>query len=524
MAEHAKAIAKSAGPTRAEPDSAAPAGAARHDLLDERPEAQAIAAAGRMLNGRPALAAQGAAVAALGRGREAGPRPIQRAKAGAPNGTGLPDGPKADVEAYSGLSIDAVKVHRDSARGDGIVQRKLSKKGADIVLPKTPSAVVKEYAASSDGFVLRDDCTATDQTIHVLNAKAKYLLGERHDGDVQWKSRTGEWTKDPSVNTMREEGKAIAEMNPQVPTPAWKLWSFSQDKPKRGPDQPLESAHAYALVAALRVQTCLNTVAEISASLKRDEDAQKLKPTEDEYPDADKTIELLKQQLGELVLMAKRYEAFSVDYPKFHGQPKKGTREADIMLFAKNYKTTYHKTILILIDTAKMLGAKGKASIFGKDSDKLYSSMAMDATFIEQFVKDLVGIMDAPPTANKGRIAELSKPSKEKDEMEAVHAANPYREAAMISNIKATEAPLLVQMGDAHVDRVGGGVAGSIKVRRADDFETFTKAVSKTPAPKPTIVPSVQPLSQPSKVTKDAPKVSTTVPISTDTKKEEPDK
>jgi hypothetical protein len=47
-------------------------------------------------------------------GRAAGPQPIQR---GAKfNGTGLPDGLKAGVEALSGISLEGVKVHYNSAK------------------------------------------------------------------------------------------------------------------------------------------------------------------------------------------------------------------------------------------------------------------------------------------------------------------------------------------------------------------------------------------------------------------------
>jgi hypothetical protein len=46
--------------------------------------------------------------------RAAGPQPVQRAER--PNRTGLPDGIKARAEALSGLSLDDVKVHFNSAR------------------------------------------------------------------------------------------------------------------------------------------------------------------------------------------------------------------------------------------------------------------------------------------------------------------------------------------------------------------------------------------------------------------------
>ena len=91
MAEQADR--RSAPPKRREP--APRHSVQRHPMLERRAAVQPAAAYGAMLNARPA-----------------GPRPIQRAS----NRTGLPDRLKAGVEALSGLSMDAVKVHYGSSK------------------------------------------------------------------------------------------------------------------------------------------------------------------------------------------------------------------------------------------------------------------------------------------------------------------------------------------------------------------------------------------------------------------------
>ncbi|HEY0026915.1 MAG TPA: DUF4157 domain-containing protein [Allosphingosinicella sp.] len=102
MAEHAEPARKSK-PARAA-DAKAPAGRPAEKegygaLLTARAE-PGLAENRRLLGARPA----------------AGPQPIQRASAApAPNRTGLPDRLKAGVEALSGLSMDDVRVHRNSS-------------------------------------------------------------------------------------------------------------------------------------------------------------------------------------------------------------------------------------------------------------------------------------------------------------------------------------------------------------------------------------------------------------------------
>jgi hypothetical protein len=104
---HAPAPAKQAEPAqRAEASE-------RHEALEARPEVEAQLDRRAMLNRRPAVVAQRKAAAGLA-GRSAGPRPVQ--PPAPPNHTGLPDRLKSGIETLSGLSMDGVKVHYDSAK------------------------------------------------------------------------------------------------------------------------------------------------------------------------------------------------------------------------------------------------------------------------------------------------------------------------------------------------------------------------------------------------------------------------
>jgi hypothetical protein len=118
VAEHAKVVHGNAKPavatTAVEPALAE--GDPYHELLNNRPEIKAREETRRMLNARPALVAQRAAVERLSRRRATGPQPTPSAGSApeAGNRTGLPDRLKSGVERLSGLSMDDVRVHRNS--------------------------------------------------------------------------------------------------------------------------------------------------------------------------------------------------------------------------------------------------------------------------------------------------------------------------------------------------------------------------------------------------------------------------
>jgi hypothetical protein len=105
MAEHAKPVRVPAAP--AGPDAVA--ADARHAGLERRPPVQADVDRGRMLNRRPAVVAQRRAAERLVDSRSA-PQPKT------PSPTGLPGKLKAGVENLSGVSMEDVRVHYDSAK------------------------------------------------------------------------------------------------------------------------------------------------------------------------------------------------------------------------------------------------------------------------------------------------------------------------------------------------------------------------------------------------------------------------
>lgn len=105
MAEHAAQAQKPARPEASATATAAVAPGSHGELLNRRGGA-ALAGYAQLLAGRAAANPLTAPV------RAPAPRPVQLR----PNRTGLPDGLKAGVEALSGLSMDDVRVHRNSPR------------------------------------------------------------------------------------------------------------------------------------------------------------------------------------------------------------------------------------------------------------------------------------------------------------------------------------------------------------------------------------------------------------------------
>ena len=108
MAEHAGPVRKREARARTRATRAGTSSDSRSDLLSRR-NAEAVTGPTRLLQRRAASAAAAAPAAPV---REAGPQPIQSPRK---NPTGLPDRLKAGLEALSGLSMDDVRVHRNSS-------------------------------------------------------------------------------------------------------------------------------------------------------------------------------------------------------------------------------------------------------------------------------------------------------------------------------------------------------------------------------------------------------------------------
>ena len=108
------------------------------DALNESPQAQSLLQMRRTLDQGPRVQSQLALQRALNRPRRAGTsrggiEPAQANPAEKPNATGLPDRLKAGVESLSGLAMDDVRVHYNSAK-PAAVQAHAYAQGTDIHL------------------------------------------------------------------------------------------------------------------------------------------------------------------------------------------------------------------------------------------------------------------------------------------------------------------------------------------------------------------------------------------------------
>jgi hypothetical protein len=421
MAEHAEAALETAPPART---AGRRAGAGlRHERLDERAEVRARAASERMLNARPALAAQRAAAATLGRTRDAGPRPIQRQPAC------LPDrGPS----------------------GTGVVQAKLIRHGQEVKpgLFEWPSAVAKRYIAAPQTFVLRDDSAITAPFIHVIHADQKYLLGEQH-GDGTWAARTAHW----SVDTMHESRKAI----PEEPAPG------------QGRGQSLESLHAFSMMAAISAQTVLHALDKIWTVVNAPRNALAVQASLPQLPGP---LNQGKRWVVQLLTAGDKYRHFAVANVARNGEPA----VALVRTFSADFEQTYRPELdAMLLALDALLGLGNQALELAAQAH--YTTIYDGRASLTPLVARLLALMNTPATANVGRIQQLSQRAAANAPVPADSnvAASPHREAAMIANVSAAAAPLLVQLGGEHVDNIRAAVPDAVGVHVGTDFAALTR-------------------------------------------------
>ena len=87
---------------------------------------------------------------------------------------------------------------------------------------------------------------------------------------------------------------------------------------------------------------------------------------------------------------------------------------------------------------------------------------------------DLAAVIGIAPGSAQGKAIAAEAVSKTAVAPNA-SAAMGVREAAMAGNIKAAKRPLLVKVGDGHVESLGGLVAKSVKVRANDTLAKHTE-------------------------------------------------
>lgn len=388
----------------------------------------------------------------------------------------------------------------------GVVQARLFRGRTPVPLPEdqqAASATVRGLITADQEYVLRDDEALTDETVHVLERPRKYLLGERHD-QSDWNARSAHW----DVDTMLEAGKGFPE----------KPVAVAPDAPTRQ-NQSLESIHAYLLAVLLEWQSWLNIWLEtwrreLAPAEHHDEDDHLLElellalggddPAQHEPGQGDNVdgaVEGSGEDVGDLGLPEGLDDALPADdiadalalSDTAFASLQKEFGQIDIvveqyLLFREQDDSfpninQFHDQLEALCTPvmATMVAIRAMMELPAETSRAVAMPMLenINRAPIQAFVAAVQTLIGAtPPGANTGRIAEVAGGApfvQGGDTTESLRLTNPYREAEMIRNVSAARAPLLVKIGNNHVDRVGDAVAGSVKVPLDTDFYAMTR-------------------------------------------------
>jgi hypothetical protein len=327
-----------------------------------------------------------------------------------------------------------------------VVQAKLIQRGKPLSRPwfattfDRISAVADTYLGAQKTYVLRDDIELTDDTIHVIDASKKYILGETH-GSGSWEARSRNWT----VDTMNEGFNALGNEQRSDTTANAPLGSNVL--------QPLEETLYVTLAAALTLQSLWRSAVPLS-------------DTELKHVATHPTF--LKYIKGTTDIIVARYG------PKYSSYLSSNTLEslstlkeqafwtfADSLMNDWGSKLT-HVSTMIHNAAANPL-QKPAAAIAVIDNRGALDDLVDGVLTVSNLGEDAM-----VAGASSANIKSMSSAG---GIAEAVRAASPLREQAMIRNIKAAAAPLLVQIGEEHLANVATGVGTSaVPVSKDTDF------------------------------------------------------
>lgn len=388
----------------------------------------------------------------------------------------------------------------------GVVQARLFRGRTPVPLPEdqqAASATVRGLIDADQEYVLRDDEALTDETVHVLERERKYLLGERHD-QSDWAARSAHW----DVDTMVEGGKDFPE----------KPVAVGHDAPTQQ-NQSLESIHAYLLAVLLEWQSWLNMWLEtwqrqLVPAEHDDEDDHLLEqellalgiddqaqqepgqdgnvggPDEDSGEDigdlglpeglddllpADDIADALVFSEAAFASLNKEFEQIDIVIERYFLFKEQGNSFPNIDQFHEQLEALC-TPVMETMEGIKAMMALPPETPRAVALPMLENINRAPVQALVIAVQTLIG--ETPPSANTDRIGAVAGGApfvNVGETTESLTLTNPYREAQMIRNINAARAPLLVKIGNNHVDRVGDAVAESVKVPLDTDFYAMTR-------------------------------------------------
>ena len=321
-----------------------------------------------------------------------------------------------------------------------------------------PSPVVARLLGLPEEYVLPDGAPDFQApTVNVLERK-KYILGEKH-GDGTFDTRTAPW---PHVQKMKE---GIKGMKPEGPEERNAIQAAGTDV--RGTDKgqglPLEDTHAYTMTRMLLQQQMLNRF----DGLMTVQDGR----------------DMVQDGLAEVSVMIGNYADVGLKWCQGLGErPEDGTRGAHFLgvgfdhmvkpIFKVMAEVAQKKRAVTALKKPEVAEIQGIMQEAVGHLLALIDTRPMGGGFMGMFQTK----QGQDPIPNRDQIDRLATPGGQGEMPEAIEAGHPVREAAMIQNIKAAPAPLFVQIGDNHVDRVTAGVGPeAVPVKVGADFDRITQ-------------------------------------------------
>ena len=338
------------------------------------------------------------------------------------------------------------------------------------------SPILREYIGKEESYVLRDDFhdKLGQSPIHLIDKRMKYLLGEWHDyegdkkGTSKWMVETMYWQ---SIDKMTE-GRAFMPHEPDDAAGRFDEVEFDAK------NQALESTHAYLLGRLLQAHVVLNSLCSESTKLflAHDKSSALIEIAE------------IQEDLQQIGVMRAYYDNFVTSYEEVvHGSKP---RLKLIYEFSTSFRAfddirlSELRKHLTALDEELRKQEPGKAGLSG---DRLKTAIAYIDMInnvresLPVLAGDLVKIIDIKAETEVAGITALlpydtKAGEKKPGEEEAQAAANEARERAMVANVRAAAAPLLVSIGNFHVVDVASEVGGV-----AVDMNASLESVTKKP-------------------------------------------
>lgn len=364
--------------------------------------------------------------------------------------------------ASLGARSGATPPPRAAAAGRGVIQPKVIAGDTWLEPTDAVSPTLLGFINKRAQYRLRDDflTNLAAEPVHLLDMSKKYLLGETH-GDAatrKWRESTRFWSK---VGKMFEWTKALpASESREVGMPA--------ASPR---NQPLESIHAYTLSQTLAALNELNVLGAPWA-----ENWSTNAMTRDTVRGV---LTSALQALDQVRGAREEYDAFLTAYET---APEHSERSRAVQAFATQFVNDYLvatvKLILLLRGAVDALDAFDAAAADAAELrakvERMLDLVEASRDFLPKMAEGLIGLTSAGRSKETKRLGKLLEPTTERQDLR--DAVDAPRERAMAENIAGAEAPLLVKVGEAHVDNLKAIVGSSVvAIHETQSLEEVTK-------------------------------------------------